>query len=279
MPPTQPKIVCRMIGRSASASIAALPFLCLLTACGASYSPDTYSSNAVQQANKVDQGVVVGVRAVAISADSTLATATGGATGGIAGSQVGTGAVSALGAVGGSVAGGLVGNIVGHSTADTDGFEYIVRKPNGDMLSVTQKDPQPLKIGQHVLIIEGAQARIVADYTVPIADPAHPAEGTASKPAPARPDTKPGDAQATPQAQAGGAGEAAPIESKPDTSKPSQPAQGSPETSTAQAAPPKPDDSGAAQKPQAGPPAPAPTPPSPTAAAPPAPAPAVPSGS
>ena len=39
-----------------------------VTGCGPSYSPNTYASNAVQQANKVDQGVLVGVREVDVSA-------------------------------------------------------------------------------------------------------------------------------------------------------------------------------------------------------------------
>ena len=143
--------------------------LCILTAgCQPDYSPNTYASAAAQQANKVDQGVVVGVRAVQISADTTLATATGGAAGGIVGSGVGEGAGSAVGAVAGTVAGGVVGNVVGHASGDTDGFEYIVKKSNGDLMSVTQKDVKPLGVGAHVLLIEGPQARIVPDYTVPI---------------------------------------------------------------------------------------------------------------
>jgi outer membrane lipoprotein SlyB len=158
-----------------------------LTGCAPTYSPDTYASNAVQLANKVDQGIVVGIRAVLISADATVGAATLGAAGGIAGSQVGSGATSALGALGGTVTGGLIGTAVSHTEGDTTGYEYIVRKPNGDLLSVTQKDEQPLNIGQHVLIIQGPQARIVADYTVPIEDkPAHP-EKAAQKGAPEKP--------------------------------------------------------------------------------------------
>jgi outer membrane lipoprotein SlyB len=107
----------------------------LLAGCTPSYSPDTYAAAAAQQANKVDQGIVVGVRAVQISADTTLGTATGGAAGGVVGSTVGGGATSALGAVGGTVAGGVVGNVLGHVAGDTDGFEYIVKKDNGDLLS------------------------------------------------------------------------------------------------------------------------------------------------
>ena len=54
-----------------------------IAGCGANYSPDTYAEKAVQQANKVDQGVVVGVRKVDISANSALGTATGAAAGGM----------------------------------------------------------------------------------------------------------------------------------------------------------------------------------------------------
>jgi outer membrane lipoprotein SlyB len=158
-----------MLGKVAPKCLGLVLCAAAVTACSQDYSADTYASVAAQKANKVDQGVIVGVRPVQISADATLGTTTGAAAGGIAGSQVGSGnAVSALGALGGSVAGGVVGNAVAHAEGDTVGFEYIVRKPNGDLLSVTQTDTQPLGIGAHVLIIEGAQARVVADYTVPI---------------------------------------------------------------------------------------------------------------
>ncbi len=147
-----------------------LPLGLLLTACGQKYSPDTYSSSAVQQASKVESGVVVGVRKVVIRADPTIASATGAAAGGIAGSQVAEGAYSALGALGGAVVGGIAGSEAGHKIQDTDGYEYIVRNAKGDLLSVTQKDVTPLKIGQRVLLIQGSQARIVNDYTEHVED-------------------------------------------------------------------------------------------------------------
>ncbi len=145
-----------------------LPLGFLLVACAPNFSPNTYSSSAVQKASKVDSGVVIGVRKVAISVDSTLAATTGAAAGGIGGSQVADGAVSALSALGGAVVGGITGSEVGHKARDTYGYEYIVRKANGDLLSVTQKDKVPLKVGQRVLLIQGMQARIVNDYTEPV---------------------------------------------------------------------------------------------------------------
>jgi outer membrane lipoprotein SlyB len=143
--------------------------LALLACCSPSYSPNTYDSAAVQQAAKVDQGIVVGVREVAVSANTTVGTVTGAAAGGIAGSQVGGGVTSAFGALGGSLLGGIAGSAAQHVEGDTKAFEYIVRKANGDLISVTQTDTQPLTLGQHVLVIDGKQARIVPDYTVPVA--------------------------------------------------------------------------------------------------------------
>lgn len=154
------------------------------TGCGPTYSPDTYATTAVQQANKAEQGVVIGVREVAISASGTVGAVTGGAAGGLAGAQVGVGPVSAFSALGGSLVGGLIGTATERATADTKGFEYIVRKGSGDLVSVTQKDTTPLAIGQKVLVIAGNQARVVPDYTITekAEAPARPAMPPAAAP-------------------------------------------------------------------------------------------------
>ena len=166
--------ICRAMTRNHEPPRGALP-LCLLAGallagCGPRYSPDVYATNAAQQASKVESGVVAGVRPVRITASGATGGVTGGAAGGLAGAQVGIGPTSAFASLGGALLGGLAGVASEHVVSDTDAFEYIVRKPNGEMVSVTQKDLKPLKIGQKVLVIAGAQARIVVDYTVP-ADP------------------------------------------------------------------------------------------------------------
>ncbi len=152
-----------------------------LAGCTSDYSPNTYASSAVQQANKVEPAVVVGFRQVAISANGTVGAVSGGAAGGILGAQVGSGGMNAaLGTVGGTAIGGLLGTAIEHIAGDTTGWEYIVRKSNGDLLSLTQKEPQPLPIGQKVLVITGSQARIVPDYSTP-PEPA-PAQADSGKP-------------------------------------------------------------------------------------------------
>jgi outer membrane lipoprotein SlyB len=148
----------------------ALPMVLFATVvgCAPDYSPNTYSTAAVQQANKVDQGVIAGYREIEIKADGTVGAVTGGAAGGVLGAQEPDGGVvTALSAIGGTLVGGLIGTGVEHATGDTKAFEYLVRKPNGDLLSLAQKDVTPLPVGLKVLVIEGKQARIVADYSVP----------------------------------------------------------------------------------------------------------------
>lgn len=138
----------------------------ILAGCTPNYSPNTYAATATQQANKVERAVVIGFRQVKISTSGTVGAVTGGAAGGVLGSQSGTfGINAALGAVGGTAIGGLIGTSIEHVTGDTTGWEYIVRKPDGELLSVTQREEKPIEIGQKVLVIAGSQARIVADYS------------------------------------------------------------------------------------------------------------------
>jgi outer membrane lipoprotein SlyB len=151
---------------------AAAALLAGLAACGQDYSPNTYSGDAVQQAAKVEQGIVVGVRRIDVSAQTTVGAATGAAAGGIVGSQApGSGVTAALGAVSGGLIGGIIGSTAEHTGGDTTAYEYVVREPKGDLVSVTQQDTTPLQIGTHVLVIAGKQARIVRDYTVNVETP------------------------------------------------------------------------------------------------------------
>ncbi len=151
-----------------SRSFKHLPFavfgVLALAGCASDYSPNTYASNAVQYANRVEPGTVVGFRQVAISANGNIGAVTGGAAGGVLGSEYGG---TPLAAVGGTAVGALVGTALDHAAGDTTGWEYIVRKHNGDMLSVTQREKKPLDLGQKVLVIIGPQARVVPDYSVP----------------------------------------------------------------------------------------------------------------
>ncbi len=153
--------------------IRAILLLLLLAGCGNRYSADEYATRAVQQANRAEQGVVAGFRMVQIAADGTTGAAAGAAAGGVLGSATpGNRIAEALGAVGGALVGGLIGNAAERAANSGNGVEYVVRKRNGDLVSVVQRDLVPLEVGARVLVIEGAQARIVPDYITPPADPA-----------------------------------------------------------------------------------------------------------
>ncbi len=157
------------------AACVALAALAATAACSPDFSPNTYNAAAVQQANKVEQGVVAGVRDVDVKVSGTTGAVAGAAAGGIVGSQLpGSSTAAALGTVGGSLIGGLLGSGVERAGGDTKAYEYIVRKPNNDLISVTQTDKVPMVLGQHVLVIAGSQARIVPDYTTPIPEPIKP---------------------------------------------------------------------------------------------------------
>ena len=159
------------------ARTAALAMLCTLglAGCGPSYSPDTYDSGAVQKANAVDQGVIIGARPVGVTDNGATGAVAGAAAGGIAGSQLpGSGATSALSALGGSLIGSVVGRSSEKMVGATSAFEYIVRKSDGKLISVTQQDEKPLTVGTKVLVIAGPQARIVVDYTVKLPEPTKP---------------------------------------------------------------------------------------------------------
>ncbi|MCW2238262.1 outer membrane lipoprotein [Azospirillum canadense] len=151
--------------RTRTFGLSAVVLAGFLAGCTPNYSPNTYAATATQQANKVERAVVVGFRQVAISTNGTVGAVTGGAAGGVLGSQAGAiGMNAALGAVTGTALGGLLGTSIEHVTGDTTGWEYIVRKPDGELLSLTQKEERPLAVGQKVLVITGSQARIVPDY-------------------------------------------------------------------------------------------------------------------
>ncbi len=155
----------------------AMPLALAVSACKPDISPNTYNASAVQQANKVEQGVIAGVRRVEVKVAGTNGAIAGAAAGGVVGSTVpGSSTGSALGAVGGSLIGGLIGSSAERAVGDTTAFEYIVRKPNGDLVSVTQHDTTPMALGQRVLVIAGSQARIVPDYTTEPPEPPKKAE-------------------------------------------------------------------------------------------------------
>lgn len=167
-----------------------LALLLALAACGSRFSADEYATRAVQQANPVQPGVVIGARRVAIAADGAAGAGAGAAAGGVVGGAAGGNSItSALGAVGGALVGGLIGTTAERAAVNTDGVEYIIRRLDRpeELVSVVQRDAVPLAVGTRVLVIAGAQARVVPDYTDGTLPPGVATPGAAPAPAPAAP--------------------------------------------------------------------------------------------
>ncbi|HEV2674912.1 MAG TPA: hypothetical protein VGV37_10255 [Aliidongia sp.] len=137
----------------------------MLSACQHGYSPDRYSTASMQQATKVDRAVVQSVRLVDVDGTAGAGALVGGAAGGIGGASFGSGGGSAAAALGGVLVGAAIGALVEKSATETQAFEYIVMKQSGDLMSVTQKDAQPLAVGQKVMLIYGIKARLIPDTT------------------------------------------------------------------------------------------------------------------
>jgi outer membrane lipoprotein SlyB len=109
----------------------------MVLACVSACAPtDTPATNAAQQASKPDQGVIIAERPVGISTS-------------------------------GATINGITGSATEPPTGNKTAYEYIVRKPNHDLVSVTQQDTAPLVIGEKVMIITGTQARVVAADKAP----------------------------------------------------------------------------------------------------------------
>ena len=69
------------------------------------------------------------------------------------------------------VGGGITGTAAEQVIGDTCACEYIIHKANRDLLSLTQKDTEPLAIGQKMPVIADNRARVVPDYTVSLQAP------------------------------------------------------------------------------------------------------------
>ena len=135
----------------------------LLGACQNGTSPAAYTPATLQQVNKVDRAVVQRVRLVDVRGTTGAGTLVGAAAGGLGGSHIGSGGSSAVGAVAGMLVGGIIAATAERALTASQAYEYIVVKANGDLLTITEQDPQPFAVGQHVIVLYGVRARLQLD--------------------------------------------------------------------------------------------------------------------
>ena len=169
-------------------------------ACQNQYSTATYGPGAAQRAVRIDRAVVESFRVVDIrepGLGSGIGLLGGAAAGGLVGNQIGKGGGNALATLGGVLVGGAAGVLAEKSITDAQAFEYVLRKENGELISVTQQDPQPLPVGQRVLVMYGAKVRVVPDNTAP-PPPVAPSQGTPPQGASAPGASPPGQSTSPP---------------------------------------------------------------------------------
>jgi outer membrane lipoprotein SlyB len=92
-----------------------------------------------------------------------LGTAAGATAGGIAGAQIGKGSGSAVAALGGVLVGGAIGYLLDQEMGATKAFEYILEKKNGNLMTLAQKQDNPIPKGTKVFILYGVKARVIPE--------------------------------------------------------------------------------------------------------------------
>ncbi|HKU98186.1 MAG TPA: glycine zipper 2TM domain-containing protein [Vineibacter sp.] len=148
----------RVIARTPTMLAAAVLSL-TLTACGPSYTGETYSRGEMQRGGIVQSGRIISVEDVPISGTSSgLGTLGGGVAGGTIGASLAHGRTgSILAGVGGAIVGAIAGNAIERGITRGQGTRFIVQVDNGPVINVVQTNEAGLQTGDRVTIIEGGE--------------------------------------------------------------------------------------------------------------------------
>lgn len=135
-----------------------------LSGCTPSISSETCTVYGANQACRTVKGVITNCRLVKVEGcDPVAGTVTGGLAGAIAGSAIGAGRGSVLAAIGGGLIGAGVGGAMERTLSRQWGMEYVIRTNYGDYLTIVQAPRPAFQRGQHVLVVLGPRARVIAD--------------------------------------------------------------------------------------------------------------------
>jgi len=137
-----------------------------ISACTTDISSSHYYTDSVGRVSQTMGGTVVSVRQIRVSSENNNAgTLIGGAVGGVAGSTIGGGDTAhILGALGGAVIGGIAGDAAQKGLSSQNGFEYVIRLDNGQMITVAQGNDILLNPGQRCYVSLGHPARVMPAY-------------------------------------------------------------------------------------------------------------------
>lgn len=137
----------------------------VLAGCASGLGVNSYDSASIGMVARVEEGNIVGVRAISIQGSeqgAKVGTLAGAVLGGLAGSEIGGGhKANTAGAVGGAVLGGLAGQAVGRAATSESGFAYTIKLRTGELVSVAQAGAYAIPEGTPVLIEYGQRARVI----------------------------------------------------------------------------------------------------------------------
>lgn len=133
--------------------IIALMMACGLAACGIGDTNTTYERREIGAQARVEYGQIVEMTQIQTAGTSGIGTLAGAGAGAAAGSMLGGNtAVNIIGGIGGALVGGAIGSSAeGALTRDT-AFEFLIRKSNGQMITVVQTNELNLRAGDEVYL-------------------------------------------------------------------------------------------------------------------------------
>lgn len=143
-----------------------LVFLPLMTGCASNGAGNTYNVGELNRESTIEHGVIMAMREVKISGrDNGIGSVAGAGIGGTLGSYLGNDKrTNIVGGIVGAVAGGLAGHAVEGAVDADKATEFLIRKTNGEEVSIVQKNVDKLRLGDHVRIVRtGRVVRVVLD--------------------------------------------------------------------------------------------------------------------
>ena len=131
--------------------------LLLASGCARDINPSNVSAGAAGEAMTTYRGVIVSLRKITVeSGDSFdnngIGLLFGGATGAVLGSTIGKGSGNALATIGGAAAGAALGALAEGEIKEQDGLEYVVRRDDGQLITVVQGLDQIYSNGTRVYV-------------------------------------------------------------------------------------------------------------------------------
>ena len=144
------------------ALLALLPLAFAINACTSNIGANDYSTSGVRQVGRAMGCTVLSVRQVVVRSDNNVGMLAGAGAGGLAGSMVGgNDTTKILGALGGAVVGGIAGDAAQSGLSKQEGYEYVVKTENGNVMTITQGNDVLMTPGEKCYLLYGKEARVI----------------------------------------------------------------------------------------------------------------------